>query len=159
MNAFRLPAQAQGRTRLVPITFSTLNADAYDAGDVLAATQELADALPNGSGVLCSVRIVDGDDQAAADMNVYILKANVALGTEDSAISISDANAAEIIGVVKIAQADWVDLINSKMAYKECTMPVVAATGTTSLYVALTTAGTPTQTATGITGLFGILSD
>lgn len=33
------------------------------------------------------------------------------------------------------------------------------AAGTTALYVGLITAGTPTQTASGITGIFGILND
>jgi hypothetical protein len=144
------------------VAFTTLNADAYDAGDVLAATQEVADAVrfPGGTGILQSLLIVDGDDQAAAITTVYIFQSNVALGTEDSAVSITDANALEILGIIVIAVADWTDLINSKAAFKSnLGIPIKAEADSTSIYIALQTAGTPTQTSLGMTGRLGILAD
>jgi len=142
------------------VTFSTAAA-AYDANDVLADTQEVTGCLrvAAGSGILQSFQIVDGDDNTAAAMTVYIFKSNVSLGTENSAVSITDANAAEIIGIIQIAAGDWVDLLASRMAFKgNLGIPVKVASGT-SLWIALQTAGTPTQTASGITGILGILVD
>lgn len=155
----RAEVRSGGVTLQPQITF-TLDTSIYAAGDVLADTQELTAALrPPGSGVLHSIRILDEDDNAAAAMTVYIFKSNVSLGTENAAISITDANARELIGIIAIAAADWVDLINSKAAFKgNLGIPVVVASGT-SLWVALSTAGTPTQTASGITARFGILCD
>lgn len=151
--------RAGGVTLMPAVTF-TLDTLIYAAGDVLADTQAVAGSFRTpGTGVLHSVTILDKDNQAAAAMTVYILKSNVSLGTENAAISITDANAAEIIGIVNIASGDWISLINSRLAFKgNLGIPVKADTGT-SLFVALSTGGTPTQTATGITGFFGILAD
>lgn len=160
IGGFRTAPFRGGPTLLPTITFS-LDTSAYGAGDVLADTQELANALAvsGGGGVLQSVKLTDKDDQAAAAMTVWVFKTNVSLGTENSAPNISDTNADEIIARIDIGSGDWVDVGGSKIAYKaNLGIPVRVATGT-SLYVALQCAGTPTQTAAGITGVFGILCD
>lgn len=161
MLAYR-PAPAQrGQSLLPTITFTVNNNDAYDSGDVLADTGELANALSvsGGGGVLQTIKITDKDDQTAAAMTVWILKSNVSLGTKDAAPSISDTNADEIIARVDIAATDWTDLGGAKVAFvKNLGIPVRVSTGT-SLWVALVTAGTPTQTTGGLTGIFGILAD
>lgn len=160
MMAYRERNRGSGRTLLPTITFST-PAEALDANDVLADTQELAGAFDKagGSGILQSIKLVDGDDNTAAVVNVFIFRSSVSLGTEDAAISISDANLVELLAVVEIAATDWHDTINSKVAYKSnLGIPVAVTTGT-SLYVALQCEGTPTQTASGLTGQFGILQD
>lgn len=161
ISGFRNAPNRGGPTLLPTITFTVNNADAYDAGDVLADTGELANALAvsGGGGVLQSVKIVDKDDQTAANMTVWILKSNVSLGTKDAAPSITDTNADEIIGRIDLVAADFVDVGGAKIAYKaNLGIPVRVSTGT-SLWVALTTGGTPTQTTGGLTGIFGILAD
>lgn len=150
-----------GGTTLMPTVTFSLDTSAYTANDLLADTQAVAGALrvSGGSGVLNSIAILDEDDQAAAGMTVYILKSNVSLGSENSGITVTDANAREIIGVINIAAGDWTDLINSKLAFKgNLGIPIKVSSGT-SIWIALQTAGTPTQTASGITGILGILAD
>lgn len=143
--------------REVTVTF-TLDTNIYAAGDVLADRQILNSVVraADAKGYLVGITILDEDDQAAAGMDVYLLSADVTLGTENAAISISDANARNILGVVPIASGDWKDLINSKMAHKVSgdtglPMPITPVSGTDDVYIALVTAGTPTQTANGIT--------
>lgn len=160
MMAYR-PAPAKRSPTLLPTITFTLDTSAYGTGDLLADTQELANALDvsGGGGLLQSIKLTDKDDQTAAAMTVYILKSNVSLGTENSAPSISDTNADEIIGRIDLGSGDWTDVGGAKIAYKtNLGIPVRVSTGT-SLYVALVTAGTPTQTASGITGVFGVLAD
>ena len=145
---------------LLPVVF-TLDTLIYAAGDLLADTQVITGAVPiaGGSTVLQSLVLNDKDDQAAAAMTVVLLDSNVSLGTENSAPSITDANADNIVGVVSLVAGDWVDLGGCKVATKtNIGLMCRAASGTTNLYVALITAGTPTQTATGITGRFGFVA-
>lgn len=146
--------------REVAITF-TLDTSIYAANDVLADSQILASVVSasDANGYLVGVQILDEDDQAAAAMTMYLLSANVTLGTENNAISISDANARNIIGVIDFAVGDWKDLINSKLAFKgagNAPLPIAITpvAGSDDIYVALVTGGTPTQTASGITGRF-----
>jgi len=149
-----------GHVLMPTVTFS-LDTSAYTANDLLADTQAVSNALrtSGGTGVLQSIQILDEDDQAAAGMTVYILNANNSMGTENNAISVTDANARAIIGVINIASGDWIDLGGCKIAFKSnLSIPLKVSTGT-SIWIALQTAGTPTQTASGITGVLGILAD
>lgn len=148
--------------KIVPVTLS-LDTSAYANGDVLAATQVVDGALriTNGTGVLESIAVLDEDDQTAYAFDVYILSANVALGTENAAISITDANARNILGVVSFAAADAKDLINSKLYYKSnLGIPLVAITDTDDIAVAVAVlTGTPTHSASGVTMRLGIRQD
>lgn len=135
----------------VDVTLSS-HTSALDANDVAADTQVVTDALPfyGQPGILQSLTLLDGDDQTAAAVDVYILSSNVSLGTEGSAISITDANAASILGVVSIGSSDWKDLIASKLAnINNIGMIVKPAANSRDLYVAMVVAGTPTYTASG----------
>ena len=129
----------------------------YAAGDVLFDTTAIAGAVRTSGGraELVSVTVLDEDDQAAAVMDLYFLRSNVSLGTFNVAPAITDANAREIQGYVSIAAADWKDLGGAKVAcVKNIGLLLEPTTGTT-LYVAGVTAGTPTQTASGLKLYFG----
>jgi hypothetical protein len=145
---------------IVPITFS-LDTNAYADGDVLADSQILANALRinDGTGEIVSLVLNDKDDQGVA-MDVVFLSANVSLGTENGAVAITDADADNILGVVHIDGADWIDMINSRVATKrDLGLKIKAVTGAASIYVGLITRGAPTHTASGITGRIGINRD
>lgn len=121
----------------------TVPTDAQDANDVIAATQRIAGCVrvPGGTGILQSVALLDPDDQGVA-LTLFLLDSDVALGTEDAAISITDANAASIVAAVSIAASDYVDLINSKLAVKSAIGQVIkAARGSRDLYIALADGG------------------
>jgi hypothetical protein len=146
------------RTVVRSLTLS-LDTSAYGAGDVLAATQELPDAvmLNDLGGMLQTVTVIDKDDQGAA-FTIYIMDANVAFGSENAAPSITDANAEAILGAVSIGTGDYVDFGGARVAYKGgLNIPIKPADGTRSIYVAVVNgAGTPTYTASGIVLRFGI---
>lgn len=141
-----------------------MDTNAYANGDVWFATTEvpLGVNARNGSIYLTDVTILDGDDQAAAIYDLYILRSNVALGTINGAISISDANAKEIIGRIRFdgtATAPEItsDLINSRLYHKNMGnvgLPIMVKPkegNNTSIYIAgAVVTGTPTQTASGI---------
>ena len=154
------PIPVKTGSKLPAIVFS-LDTNAYATGDVLAATQALASAFrsTDGTGILQSIVLVDKDDQGAA-LDVVILKADVSIGNENAAVSISDTDADSVLGVISVSAGDWIDLGGVRVATLTGRgMVVKAATGTTSLYVALISRGSPTHTAAGITAQFGILQD
>lgn len=152
--------QLDAGTIYAEVTLS-LDTGAYADADVLADTQEIADIFPQDTvGIWQSLTVLDTDDQAVA-MDVLILKTNVSIGTENSAVTVSDANADEIMATVNIATGDYVDLANSQLANKTSIGHVVTTdTTSNSLWVAaITRGGTPTYSAAGITLKFGFLVD
>lgn len=130
----------------------TLDTSAYATGDVLADTQVVSNAMrvADGLGTLQSIVVLDEDDQGIA-FDVVFLSANVSLGTENAAVSITDANARNWLGLVSIAGGDYVDLGGSRVAVKmNLGLVVKPATGTRDLYVGAIGRGTATYTAAGI---------
>lgn len=139
----------------------TLDTSIYASGDVLADTQEIANAIRvnAGTGVIHSLIILDKDDQAQA-LDVVFFKTNVSLGSENSPVSITDANADEILGIVEVLAGDYVDLVNSQLVtVTDVGIVVVADAAATSLWVGVISRGTGTYTASGITMKIGILQD
>jgi len=154
-----IPFAVGGHSVVKEVTLS-LDTNAYASGDVLAATQEVASALrlSGGSGILHSMVVLDKDDQGEA-LDVVFLNANGSIGTENAAVSVSDAVADTIIGVVEVAAGDFVDLANSQIACKSSLGIVLKVASGTSLYVAAISRGTGTYTAAGITLKVGIIQD
>lgn|GEM_PF-1663602 len=150
-----------GNSGAVAVTLS-LDTSAYGAGDLLADTQEVANAMrvAAGTGGIHSIVLNDKDDQGA-ELYLVFLSANVSLGTENSAPSITDANADSILGIVPVYTSDWVDLGGCRIAtLTNVGLVVKAATGSTSLYIAAVNgAGTPTYSAAGITMRLGLWRD
>jgi hypothetical protein len=142
---------------ILDLTLST-DTNIYASGDVLADSQVLASVarVNDGTARLESLMVCDADDQGSA-MDIVFLKSNVSLGTENSAPSISDANAKEILGVISIAASDWIDLGGCRIANASfAPFMLKAASGTTGCYVAAISRGTPTYTATGLSLKIGI---
>lgn len=133
----------------------TLVADtsAYANNDVLAVPQEVTGVFRQTGGrvKLTSVVVLDGDDQGTA-IDLVFMNATGTLGTINSAISISDADALKIVGHLAVAAGDFKDYINSMIAVKTaCELVMEAAAASTSLWVAaVVRSGTPTYTASGL---------
>lgn len=148
-----------GGVTLVDVTL-TLDTSAYASGDLIADTQAVASAVRvnDGLGILHSLMVVDEDDQKAA-IDIYFLSANNTFGSENSAPTISDANARDILGIVSVAAADYKDLGGVSVAMKSgLNMIVKGASGSTSIYVAVVSnASTPTYTASGVRLRVGII--
>lgn len=151
-----------GHTVFVDVAL-TLDTAIYASGDVLADSQVITNAMRVNDigGILQSVTVIDQDDQKAAFF-IYLLSANVSMGAENAAPSISDANALNILGPpIAIAVADYNDLGGVSVAGKDgLGKAVKPASGTRNLYVAVVNGtGTPTYTATGVTIRFAFLQD
>lgn len=150
-----------GSTDIITVTLS-LDTSIYADGDVLAATQEIANAAraPSGRAILQSIHVLDEDDQGVA-FDVIFLGADVAIGTENAAPSITDADARQILGMVRVGAGDYIDLGGCRIAtLTGLGLPLEPAAGATSLYLgAITRGGTPTYTAAGVSLRLGILWD
>jgi hypothetical protein len=154
-----LPVGAPGDSIEVTLTLDT---SAYAAGDVLADTQEINNAVRanGGRAILQSIVVYDQDDQKAA-MDIYILQSSASLGTENNAPNISDANALNILGLVSVGAGDYKDLGGMSVAnIKGIGMgPLEAASDSRDLYVGVVTQGTPTHSASGARIRFNFLWD
>lgn len=146
---------------IVQVTLS-LDTSAYADGDVLADSQIVSNAMryADGLGTLTSITVLDEDDQGVA-MDLLFLDANVSIGTENSAPSVTDANARNILGRVRINASDYIDLGGSRIAtVTGLSLKVRPVSGARDLYVAaITRGGTPTHTASGIRVLLGFDCD
>lgn len=144
---------------VVDVTLS-LDTNAYVSGDVLAATQEVASAVRanGGKALLTSLTVLDKDDQAGA-FEVVFLRSNVPLGTENDAVGISDANAAEVLGIVAVAAANYFDLGGCQVAQPAITAPIVleAAAASTSIFIGAVSRDTKTYTAAGLVLKLGLV--
>jgi hypothetical protein len=122
---------------------------AVTAGDVLADTEEVtiphASADSDASGEITYVHLLDKDDKGVA-LDIVFLKSNVSLGTEGSAISISDSDAENIITTVSLDT--YVDYINSQTAEKAVQIPYDASRN--KIYVAVVARGGETYTESGL---------
>lgn len=143
---------------VVDVTLTTDTA-AYASGDLIADTQSFTGMrVAGGRGMLYSLTVIDEDDQGVA-FTVYFLSANNTFGTENSAPSISDASARDILGFVDVATADYKDIGGVRIAsIKNINLMLESTGATTNLFLAVVNgAGTPTFTATGVKLKLGIL--
>lgn len=131
----------------------TLDTSAYHSGDVFFTTISLGNiARANDKAIaIRKVTVIDKADQAAADLTLFFFRTNVTFGAVGGAPSISDSDAANLAGIIKIATADWIDLGGVGVAYKECDMLCLPTSGARTLFVAAITGGTGTYGASDLT--------
>lgn len=148
-----VPISTRSAPYLKAVTFS-VDTSALAAGDVAADTQLITDCTPaNDQAVtLLSFSISDESDQASVDMRVVFFNADVALGTENSAPSITDTNSRNIIGFIDIAAADFVDFGGVRVAtLTGKIMGLVPVAGSRSVAIGLQIkGGTPTFTSDAV---------
>ena len=96
----------------------TLTIGAVDANDVLVDGETLEDILPNAGkpALLSEVQVIVKDD-AAVKLEIVIFDDIAAdLGVIDAAVSITDAHAVSVLGVIVVETTDYTDWINSQRA-------------------------------------------
>jgi hypothetical protein len=144
---------------VIDLTLSLSTSPAYSDGDVLADAQELTNAVraSGGTGVIQSIQVIDQDDQGQA-LDIVISDSAITLGTENSAVSISDADAAKILGIVEVTGSDYVDLVNSQIASIK-NIGLVIMPDATGVFISAISRGTGTYTASGIVLRVGIIQD
>ena len=144
--------------KVFDVTLS-LDTNIYADGDVLAATQEIANFFPaNGiTAFITGIQVLDEDDQGCA-MDILLMNAATNIGTENGAYAITDEEARTIVGWIDVNAADYTDWGDWRTAiykYPDAGYKIpgyLQATAlVSSLYVgAITRGGTPTYTASGV---------
>ena len=144
----------------VPLDITlTMDTAAYASGDVLF--NPTAIPLPRMPvdnplalrGKIVSVQVLDEDNQGQP-MDLVFLRSNPGnLETVNAAVSITDANAREIIGYVPVSS--YLALINSQQAFPSFD-PIPFEVAAANLYVAGIARGAPTYTASGVRLRIGI---
>jgi hypothetical protein len=141
------------------VTLSLDTGGAYFDGDVLAATQTVSNGvrIDDEPGLLQNIVVVDQDDQGIA-LDLVFLSASVSIGTENSAVSISDADALNICGIVSVSAGDFKDLGGVKVATLSAVgLSIKPLTGTNDFCVAAISRGAGTYTASGIKLRLGVI--
>ena len=112
-----------------------LDTAATSSGNVLCATVALAPTLAGQvfEGEIVGVTVLDKDGNGA-ELDVVLLGSEVDLGTPGSGVSISDADAENVLRIVRVSDSDYTDLSTSKFADVECGKPLKCGT---ALYVGL----------------------
>lgn len=111
------PMPITTRGKYVDVTLSSLETSALADGDVMCSTTEVTGAFSanDGTGVIQSIQVLDEDDEGAP-FDLVFLSANQSLGTANSAPSISDANARDILGRVRVNSSDFIDIGGCRIA-------------------------------------------
>lgn len=133
-------------SKVITVTPVVQNNNAYDAGDVIFDAIEIPNCIPmpGGSAILDSIFCLDTNDQKA-QMHLLLMNAATVLGTLDSAPDIDDTEALTAIANIELLAASYVDLGGASVLTKNgIGLPVQAASGSRSLWVAGFTTGTPT---------------
>ena len=147
-------AQTIYNFRSVAVDFTpTLDTNAYAQNDILFDLQ--AAALGQGDrvkGTINGFTLIDKDDQGNQLTLVISDSSTASLGTVNSAVTISDADAATILGYVDTGET-YEDFVNSKLVKPSAFTPIPFSSDNGSIYVGaiLRGAATPTHTASGIT--------
>lgn len=144
---------ANFRTHVYDLELS-LDTSAYAAGDVLADFQklELDESSKWIRGTINDIKVVDKDDQGL-EMDIVISQkldtTPPVLGTENAAVSISDADAQTIVGIVNVSS--YTDLVGSQYGQPDSFTPIgFNLSDANYLYVGAISRGAPTHTANGV---------
>jgi hypothetical protein len=137
----------------------TLDTSAYADGDVMADFQQVTGFFPTAGGraLIQSVTVLDKADQGIA-FDILTSRTAISLGTENSAPSISDTNAEGVQRLTRIETSDYIDLGGCRIATKvPIGLPVEAAAGSTSLWIATIIRGAGTYAADSVVLRIGVV--
>jgi len=145
---------------LIDVT-TTCDTSGTDNNDVLFDYVEIPNAVSvlGGSAIIQSIQVLDEDD-VGTTLDLVFQTDNTSLGTVDAAVTITDANARDILGSVSVS--NYFDGDTWQMATKTNIGLVVKAASTTrSIYVAGVNrnGGSVTHTVNGIKLRIGVVKD
>lgn len=125
------------------------NAVAYTAKDAVGALLTFAGATQavGGTGVVTGVQIADKGAQLA-DLDLILYDRTETAPTDNAIYAPTDTAIGQVVGVVKIAAADYADFSDNSVAHKAVTIPFKLDASTSSIFGVLVARGTPTYTST-----------
>jgi len=137
-----------------------VNTAIHAANDVVCQPIELTDAVqsPFGCAVITSVVVTDYDDQGVA-LDVIFMRSPITVGANNATLAVSDGEVGEILGHVSVAAADYLNMANNQIAtVTNCGLLVdTLADDGTSIWMAVSTTGTPTYASGKLTCKIGLL--
>jgi hypothetical protein len=151
-----------GYTTGIKDTTAVSTSPAYTAGDAVGAKRTIANAVrvSGGTGILESIILLDRANQKAA-MELFIFDSDPSAATiTDNTAFVFSTDDLKVIARVSIAATDYVTINSKAVATVKGLGIALKASGSTSLYAALVTTGTPTYAATtDVQLIYGILQD
>jgi len=140
-----------------------VNTTAYADGDLVGGKITLTDIIPQSlGGILQSIELHDIDGQNAA-LILIIFDSNPSGSTltNNSALTVVDADLPKVIGMVWVGAEDYEALATNSLAcVKNLGIPLKAVDGSGDLYaVFLSDGATPTYTANGLSMTLNLLVD
>lgn len=135
----------------------TTDTSAYASGDVLVDSVEIpilagyTSAPKNLRVRLDQISFIDKDCNNGA-FDVVILDSNVSLGTVNAAVSITDANALNVVKVLNVSASNYNTLksADNSVANIDLAAPIYITTNTGSFYIGLISRDTKTYTASAL---------
>lgn len=125
-------------------------ATAYTSGYQLGTLQKLSNVVLDTKGIafLRTLVVLDKAIQKKA-CDILFFNSVVTLAADNAAFTLSDADLESFIGMVSVADADYVTLeaSNNAVAVKQIEMLLPAAQGVKDIWMAVISRGTPTYTA------------
>lgn len=134
-----------GHIRKLEVT-PTISTLIYAAGDAVGGLMEFPFAIgyPGKTGRIVGIEIVDKAAQAAA-MTLQLFDRTFTPTADNAAYAPSDADAANAVGNIAVAAADYAGGTLNKIATKgDLSIPFQLPSNGTSLFGQLFTQGTPT---------------
>ena len=145
------------KIRVVEVAL-TVDTSAYAANDSLAEPQLVTDFLGlSGLALIHEVSVQDNDDQGVA-FDLVLAKSAIVLSSsgENTAITLTDAHAADIIQQINIVATDYNDNINSQNAYSRGLNAFVDSGGLKDIWIGAIARGTATYAGAVITVRFSL---
>jgi PKD repeat protein len=147
-------------TNFQPVKFSqtlTTDTNAYATGDVLVATVAVPIVSDFSGPKVLRLRIdqlglIDAAIQNGA-LDIVILDANVSMGTVNSAVAITDANAVNVVKVLNVSASNYNTLkaADNSVANIDLAAPIYVTSTDGSFYVSLISRDAKTYAATSLT--------
>ncbi len=149
-------------SKIIDVTL-TLDTNAYASGDLMADAQEIPNTFGTSetfaTGVLQSLTLIDKDNNGMA-VDLFFTDDPTTWGTENSAVSITDAIADGIMGFVSVATSDYVSVGSQQIAHlNNLSMVLKGQRKIPSLWIAAVARGSGTFAADGIVLRLGFFSD
>ena len=139
------------KSKVIDVT-PTLDTSAYAADDILFdfTDIDLGEGDSNVRGSITGFTLIDKDDQGSQITLFFSDDDAATLGTFNTAVTITDAHAAMILGYVDTG-ATYEDLVDSQIIKPAAFTPIPFDVSNGRIYVGgVIRSGTPTHTASGI---------
>lgn len=121
---------------------------AYASGQAIGSTITIPRVADFGFGTILNVALIDKSDQKSA-IDILIFNQPLATpATDKTTLSITAADAGNLIGHIPLVAGDYSDLVASAVATKYNLWMAAAGGVDNNIYVQLVSRGTPTYTST-----------